>query len=68
MATYYVNNNAQDNGDHEVHTSNCSWLPEPGNRKYLGVFTTCQEAVEEAKKSYPQSNGCYYCSKACHTG
>ena len=27
MASYYVNNNAQSNGDHEVHTTGCSWLP-----------------------------------------
>ena len=24
MARYYVNKNAQDNGDHEVHVENCS--------------------------------------------
>ena len=68
MATYYVNKNAQTNGDHEVHTSTCSFLPATENRLYLGNFTTCDEAVREAKKSYTQVNGCFYCSKACHTG
>jgi hypothetical protein len=34
MTMYYVNKNAQDNGDHEVHTSTCSHLPLPANRLY----------------------------------
>ena len=25
MASYYVNRNAQDNGDHEVHLQGCYW-------------------------------------------
>jgi hypothetical protein len=67
MARYYVNKNAQDNGDHEVHKHGCSFMPEEHNRKYLGEFTSCGPAVREAKKTYPQSNGCYYCSNECHT-
>lgn len=65
---YYVNQNAQDNGDHEVHTLSCSFLPDEENRTYLGDFTNCPPAVTEAKRHYPQSNGCFYCSRACHTG
>lgn len=68
MATYYVNRNAQTNGDHEVHTSTCQFLPEPKNQLYLGVFATCPDAVREAKKYYSQSNGCATCSAPCHTG
>ncbi len=64
---YYVNKNAQLNGDHEVHVSSCTRLPEEKNRLYLGSFETCAPAVREAKKTYPQSNGCYYCCYACHT-
>lgn len=67
MAKYYVNKNAQTNGDHEVHTTGCSFLPNPENRKYLGEFTSCAPAVREAKKTYSQSNGCYYCCNSCHT-
>lgn len=67
MALYYVNKNAQDNGDHEVHKEGCSYMPEIKNRKYLGTFLSCSGAVNAAKKEYPQSNGCYYCSKECHT-
>jgi hypothetical protein len=67
MDFYYVNKNKQANGDHEVHKSSCNYLPTDSNRMYLGYFSTCQEAVREAKKTYPQSNGCYYCCYACHT-
>ena len=67
MASYYVNQNAQDNGDHEVHTGGCSHMPEEENQTYLGEFWTCTDAVEEAKKYYTQVNGCYYCSSECHT-
>lgn len=68
MARYYVNKNAQPNGDHEVHTTGCSWLPDRGNRIDLGDFALCRLAVQEARKHYSQVNGCYYCSEACHTG
>lgn len=67
MPYYYVNKKAQTNGDHEVHQSDCSYLPDESNRYYLGSFIDCVDAVKEAKKHYPQSNGCYYCSKKCHT-
>jgi hypothetical protein len=68
LTDYYVNTNAQPNGDHEVHTDQCSFLPAVQNRKYLGSFSNCVPAVAEAKRTYRQSNGCYYCSNACHTG
>ena len=67
MALYFVNKNAQANGDHEVHISNCSWLPAAENLKSLGYHDNCASAVREAKKTYPQSNGCAYCCPTCHT-
>ncbi len=66
MSRYYVNKNAQANGDHEVHTTGCSYLPIPENRIYLGDFNSCGPAVTEAKKHYTQVDGCYYCSRSCH--
>lgn len=67
MAYYYVNKVAQTNGDHEVHVSGCSYMPAEHNRTYLGDYTNCVPAVAAAKAYYWQSNGCYYCSPACHT-
>ena len=69
MAThYYVNKNAQRNGDHEVHRDGCSYLPAVSNRIYLGNFETCHPAVTAARGHYAQVNGCYWCSRDCHTG
>ena len=69
MSQYCVNTNPQPNGDHEVHNlSTCNRLPAPEHRKHLGEFSDCHGAVREAKKTYAQSNGCWYCSKACNTG
>jgi hypothetical protein len=67
MSKYYVNQNVQSNGDHEVHKEGCTFLPDPGNRIYLGDFSSCSPAVRKAKEHYSQSNGCYFCSKDCHT-
>ncbi len=67
MPIYYVNMNAQTNGDHEVHTATCVFVPAPDNRIYLGDLTNCHPAVAAAKKHYAQSNGCAFCSPACHT-
>ena len=67
MANYYVNMNPQPSGDHEVHKEGCSFMPAEENRKYLGSFDNCHDAVQEAKKYYPTTDGCYYCSPECHT-
>lgn len=67
MATYYVNMNAQTNGDHEVHKSGCSFMPNAGNRISLGDHGGCRSAVTAAKRHYSQVNGCYYCANPCHT-
>ena len=67
MARYYVNDRAQANGDHEVHRDGCTWIPSAANRTYLGDHSSCEPAVREARRHYTQVNGCYYCSRACHT-
>lgn len=65
---YYVNKNAQANGDHEVHADGCTFMPAVENRTYLGDFSNCRQAVQEAKRHFTQVNGCYYCARECHTG
>ncbi len=68
MDRYYVNRKAQSNGDHEVHKAGCSYMPARENQLDLGSFNNCRDAVREAKRHYTQVNGCYWCSRACHTG
>lgn len=67
MSKYYVNKQAQANGDHEVHKDGCNYMPSQSNQQFLGDFATCYEAVREAKRYYSRSNGCYFCSRECHT-
>ena len=68
MPYYYVNKNAQANGDHEVHESGCGQGANPENRLGLGYHATCRGAVAEAKRTYPRANGCAYCCPDCNTG
>ena len=67
MASYYVNKSAQPNGDHEVHTAGCRFLPDRNNRVYLGDFGSSRAVVRKAEEQYDQVNGCYYCAKECHS-
>ena len=67
MTRYYVNKIAQSNGDHEVHTTECSWLPIAENRIDIGDFYSCAMAVVAALEYYSPVNGCAHCSPACHT-
>ena len=67
MPRYFVNENAQANGDHEVHKYTCDHPPIPVNRYDLGDHPDCHSAVRAAKRIYPKSNGCYHCSRECHT-
>lgn len=67
MATYYVNDNAQNTGEHEVHKEGCSYMPIQSNLKYLGDYSNCRDAVRKAKEYYASVDGCYYCCNECHT-
>ena len=72
MPVYILNKNAQPgSGDHEVHNTSCSYVPNVENQIALGAHNNCHDAVAAAKHAYPDSknkiNGCYYCCSACHT-
>lgn len=67
MPNYYVNRNAQSNGDNEVHEDACNQGAALPNRVALGYHASCVSAVAMAKRTYPRANGCAYCSPACHT-
>lgn len=67
MARYYVHTRSDEEGDYEVHREGCNWMPRDENRMYLGEFPSCQPAVAKAKLTYPDADGCYYCSRECHT-
>lgn len=66
---YYINHNEQANGDHEVHHSECRWLPAIDNRTYLGYFSSSSQAINTARQKFPgwRINGCYFCCPESHT-
>lgn len=71
MPTYIVNENAQSNGDYEVHDQASAYgcLPNSSNQVWLGSFSSCKGAVDEANSpGYSPANGCFYCANSCHTG
>ncbi|MCT4631282.1 MAG: hypothetical protein N4A76_00930 [Firmicutes bacterium] len=64
---YYVNTNAQNTGEHEVHAEGCNHMPSISNREYLGYFDSCKDALREARnKGYDKVDGCFYCANECH--
>lgn len=65
--SYYVNDTAQMEGDHEVHRQGCQWLALATHTTYLGEFETCRPAVLKAKQKYKTADGCATCCPACHT-
>ena len=63
---YFVNDNAQSNGDHEVHNEFCRFLPQIQSKTALGEHSTCQSALQAARKYYTKVDGCATCSPQCH--
>lgn len=65
---YYVNDRAESTGEHEVHKEGCFKLKQARNTTPLGRFYTCHEAVATSKhEHYDNSDGCFFCSRACHS-
>ena len=65
MDHYYVNNIAQSTGEREVHKSGCDYFPR--DNTYLGYFSNCRDAMQKARTIYTKVDGCYWCSRDCHT-
>lgn len=67
MPTYLVNENAQPTGEHEVHTTECTYKPAPENCIDLGWHADCHGAVLKAKEHFSNVDGGAYCCPDCHT-
>ena len=67
MATYYVNDNPQPTGEHEVHQEDCFWLNLATSSTSLGDHSSCHTAVRAARSYYSDVDGCAHCCEACHT-
>ncbi|MGI6049176.1 MAG: hypothetical protein ACOYEG_14410 [Petrimonas sp.] len=66
MKDYFVNNNPQITGEHEVHTEDCYYLKIAQSKTRLGTFYSCHGAMIEARKHYYNVDGCKYCCPDCH--
>ena len=68
--TYIFNKNADEHGNHEVHKDYCKYCPLPENQVTIGYFSSCQDAIKQAKFEYPNTSfdGCIFCSAPCHQG
>ena len=64
--SYYLNKNAQATGEHEVHTSDCRYLPIVANKIYLGVFDNSEDAIRKARLYYHNVDGCRFCCPKSH--
>lgn len=63
---FYLSKIPQINGDYEVHTSNCMFLPKKESRIELGEYYNCGDAIDKASEDHPNVNGCYFCSRLYH--
>lgn len=69
LKAYYVNRETNNpNNNHEVHISGCQWMPSEINRDYLGMFNSCTEALNRARISYTNVDGCATCCPDCNKG
>lgn len=59
---FYVCILKNEKGGHTIHKYDCPWIPLPEDKIYLGNYSNCISAVEEAKRrGYQPVNGCKYC-------
>lgn len=58
---YYVDKNHSYHDHHVVHTSGCKYLPRIKDRMFLGTFYTTSDALQQARKYYPNAFGCNDC-------
>ena len=65
MQNYYFYIYPDINGNYEVHTENCYYLPSELSRQYIGRYSSCQAAIIAAQIAYPDKkfDGCYHCCR-----
>lgn len=64
MAEFYIETNAQPNGDHYVHFANCTLLPAKDAIHYLGSIASSASAIKRASEYFKNACGCPQCAPA----
>lgn len=62
MKFFYLSSVINADGFYQVHERDCSNIPDPLERDYLGPFNNGEEALRKAKRINPNS---ITCSKCC---
>lgn len=69
MPYYWYNDKIDSHGNHEVHRSNCKYMPNLHNASYIGEFTYDFQAMQNARKlSWKKFDGCFFCMPTEHHG
>jgi hypothetical protein len=63
FSRFYVDVKSRTNNYHLVHKEGCPFLPEKENRIYLGVNTSADNALGEARSYFNKSECCRFCMK-----
>ena len=63
ISRFYVDVKSRINNYHLVHKEGCPFLPEKENRIYLGVNTSADDALGEARSFFNKSESCRFCMK-----
>jgi hypothetical protein len=58
---YYVKTEANQRGEHVVHSEACQYLPNEENRKALGEAAKPETAVDRAAEQFDRVKGCATC-------
>jgi hypothetical protein len=64
MAEFFIEIDAQGNGDHLIHKSDCSLLPAKEAIYYLGSISNINSAMKKAGERFTKPTGCTQCSPA----
>jgi hypothetical protein len=61
MDAYCVDRQEGPNGDHEVHRLRCKLWPSSENVQLLGLYASCDEALDAARLYHGRIGGCVMC-------
>jgi hypothetical protein len=67
MAYYICNKLSDSNGEHEIHVSNCPFLPALENRVFVGNYPEVYQAIRHLKTKYAKQYFIFYgCPFCCY--
>lgn len=66
MKNYYLSTYVKNNGNYEVHSLDCYFLPKQEHRILLGFFDDGKDALNAAKKYKSNIEGCKFCIPECY--